>query len=622
MAFSLHPSWLLLLIVAALSGCSSIADARRLKTPETIRAQDSVLEIPAYGETVATGSVMGPAFDPANSNVYLPLTLRDTIEAALLDSSIVRVLEGRVNIASITPNDVLMAEQQIAAQQGRFQPRLSTSLDVNRIDQPPNAFFGPGIAANTRRDAASVYARVTQPLTTGGSVSLGLEPPLAYLYLPNGVDPGQFNPAISTEFVLRVNQPILKNAGRRIALAPIQIAQTQSNQTRWELEEVLNSQIRSVTEGYWRLYAAYLQLEAVRTILPVAEESVRIEELRRKADRSIPADVARAKFQRDGFRRTESILQGNLRKRVLQLRQLMGGEPSVNPLFLPSERPQENAPPENTLEIVQVAMGSRPTLNELREQLREKQLVLRVAENQVLPTLDLHGEYYVNGLAESLDASFRQAAGADYTDWNVGLSMDVPLGNKTARSRRRIAELDMARIHMRLTAMEKNVAFEVTELISDLQAQWQRLEIARRQTQETREWLRVSRIRYSQPQGSSTSQDWLLLALTDLQSAMRAYVDAVSDVAESLAEYNTLLAELNQAQGISVYEWRQGNAATTHGGHSGFLYQDYRSNPGPVVNRANISQSGAGLIVSPDGSIHSGAFNIGHSFLNNPTPTR
>ena len=120
---------------------------------------------------------------PVYLPVYLPLILREAIESALNDSSVIRLLNGGVNLASIAPTDTLIAAQRIAPEQGRFQPKLSANYDASHIDQPPNAFFGPGIAADTRRDATSASARVTQPLKTGGSLSLGIEPPLAYLFL-------------------------------------------------------------------------------------------------------------------------------------------------------------------------------------------------------------------------------------------------------------------------------------------------------------------------------------------------------------------------------------------------------------------------------------------------------
>jgi hypothetical protein len=145
----------------------------------------------------------------ANPQLYLPLTLQDAIESALSDSSIVRTLEGRVNIAEITPNDVAIADARIDAERGRFQPELSANFDGSQVNQPPNAFFGPGIAANTRRDVGDANLRITQPLQTGGSVSIGIEPPTAYLYFPDGVGAGEFNPIYSTDYVIRVKQPVL-----------------------------------------------------------------------------------------------------------------------------------------------------------------------------------------------------------------------------------------------------------------------------------------------------------------------------------------------------------------------------------------------------------------------------
>lgn len=534
----------------------------------------SPLKQPMFGHD-STGSEKPDGMPP---RIFLPLTLREAIESALSDSSVVRTLEGRVNVAQITPADVEIAEWNVEAQRGQFQPRLTGNLDATNVDQPPNAFFGPGISADTRRDVVDAGVSLEQPLTTGGLVSVGIEPATAYLYFPDGVSAGQFNPLYSTDYVIRVSQPILRGAGSQTAKAPIRIAQIQASASRHELEEVLNSQIRSLTESYWRLYAAHLQLQAVQAVIPLAEESVRIEDLRLKADRSILADLARAQVQLDGFRRTESTMQGELRRRVLQLRQLMGGQPLVEPLLLPSEQPMEATPPNDTVTLVQTAIQTRPALCALRDRLNEKQQILGLANNAVLPGVDIRGEYRMNGLEERLDDAFRQAANNDYTDTTLGVAVNVPIGNKTARSRRRMAELDVARDRMRLSAFEQNVAFEVVELVSDLEAAWQQMQIAKRQTRETQEWLRVSRIRYMQPPAANTSQDWLLLALTDLQSAMRASVEAITDLGESVANYNTLLAQLQQAQGMSVYEWRQSQMMRPMlGGHSGLMNTDYRS---------------------------------------------
>lgn len=547
------------------------------------------------------------------ARVFLPITLREAVEAALSDSSVVRVLNGRVNPATVGVWDTMIADQEILVEKGRFQPRLSTVLEGSQVDQPPNAFFGPGIAANTRRDATDASARITQPLSTGGSVSLGIEPPLAYLYLPEGVNPGQFNPAYSTDYVLRVNQPLLRGRGSDVALAPIQIAQIRANQSRWELEEQLNAQVRSVSEAYWQLYAASIELEAIRGVVPLAEESVRIEQLRLQAERTIFADLARAQYQLEGFRRSESVASGEVRRRVLQLRQLMGGHAAVDPLLLPAEQPSRSAPTQDSGMLVSSAVANRPLLNEQRERIQERAVRLNVAQNRVFPQLDLRGQYRSSGLTERLDASFDQAATFDYTDWTVGVTLDMSLGNQTARSQRRIAELELLRDQIRLSNLEQNVAFEIAELQSDLQTQWERFQLSQKQAQETQEWLRISRIRYSQPPASSSGRDWLLLELTDFQAAMRSYIDAVSGAGSAIADYNTLLARLDQAQGISMYKWRTSadeevaDGQWMLGGYSMAPYQSYRGGgtlpPGAIVPLRQDAVPGGG-----------GAQNRGHSF--------
>ncbi len=528
--------------------------------------------------------VPGPVGQSASPvNVYLPVTLHEAVSSALSSSNAILVLNGGVNVASITPYDVEIARQRVEIEKGRFYPRLTGTYEQSDIDLPPNAFFGPGITTSTRRDLTDASARVTQPLPTGGSLSMGIEPPLAYLYLPNGVNPGQFNPTYSADYVLRVSQPLLRNAGTAVTLAPIRIAQLQTDQTRWDLEETLNDQVRSIEQAYWRLYAAHIQLQAVRSIIPVAEESVRVQELRMQAERSIHADVARARFQLEGFRNTEQALQATVRRRVLELRQLMGGDAYLQPLLLPSEQPPDVPPPSDAEACVATAYSQRPLLNELRAEMAERRTALLVANNGVLPQVDLRGEYRSSGISNQLDNAFRQANTSDYTSWTMGVGVEIPIGNKIQLSRRNVAEKELMKSQVLLAANEKNVAFEVTQAVSDLQSQWERVQIARRQAEQTQEWLRVSQIRYHQPPAAGSSQDGLLLALSDLQSAMRAYVDAVGDVGSTLAEYQTMLADLRKAQGTSLYEWQGQESAPSQpitAGHIGPANFSYRSGPG------------------------------------------
>lgn len=539
--------------VAVLLGLGGCALAPRWSSssqslPPVIRAQSMTTADPRSG---------GPAGQqlPSEHAPALALSLRDAVELALQNSDVVRVLGGRVRLASQTVYDTMIAAWEVQAAEGAFQPLITSKIEGSQVDEPPNAFFGPGISAQTQRDTLDFNLRLTKPLRTGGELSVGIEPPLAYLYFPEGVDPDEFNPSWSTAYVFRFRQPLLRGHGRDIATAPIQVAQLQSNQTQWALQEELNSLIRSVIEAYWNLYTAYVEQQAVEAVIPMAKESVRIEKLRFKAEQTIYADVARAEYQLEEMRLDAIRAAAEIRRRTIQLRQLIGGPTQLRPLIFPENIPIQTPPAQHPDGLIQVALGNRPELNQMRELVAQRGVELNVAENGVLPRLDFLADYQANGLKERLDTSLGQARDFDYTDWTLGVSMEIPVGNLTARSEEQAASLRLTRDRMRLQRQEQNVAFEIVGLHSDLQAEWSRFEVATRQASQTQEWLRLSKVRYKSPPASSNERNWLLLELSDFQRAMTAWVDAVTSSGDAIARYNILQARLDEASGTAVSRW-------------------------------------------------------------------
>lgn len=559
-----HPEWITVYVrilalaavsAAGLAGCALapglLPETRN--TPTVIRAQ-SAAAVPEWGVGRQPNAAAADSAAPGGPPV-LVLSLRDAVELALEHSDVVQVLQGRVRLSSQTVYDQMIAAWQTQAEVGEFQPSITSRIEGSQVDEPPNAFFGPGIAAQTRRDMLDFNVRLTQPLKTGGELSVGIEPPLAYLYFPEGVDPDEFNPSWSTAYVFRFRQPLLRGHGRDVVTAPIQVAQLQTNQSRWALQEELNALIRSVIEAYWELYTAYVELQAVEAVIPMAAESVRIEQLRYQAEETIYADVARAEYQLEEMRLDAIRARAEIRRRTIQLRQLIGGPTRLEPLLFPADTPIEESPATHADGLIATALQQRPELNLLRERVNQRGVELNVARNGVLPQVDFLADYRASGLKERLDTSLGQAQDFDYTDWKLGVSLDVPLGNLTARSRQHAAEIRLTRDRRRLRRQEDNVAFEIIQVHSDLQAAWESFEVTTRQAVYTQQWLKLSRIRYSSPPPSGNGRNWLLLELSDFQRAMTAWVDAATSSGESVARYNIQLARLEEASGTAVSRW-------------------------------------------------------------------
>jgi len=483
-----------------------------------------------------------------------PIQLREAIGIALSRSDVVRVLNGGVRIAPITGYDTQISETTVTGEMGAFDPRLKAAYESARIDNPPSSFFGPGIATETLRRELDVSAEISRKWSTGTTTSFGYAPPLAYLYFPRAQS--GLNPAYSAEFLLTVEQPLLRGAWKPVNLAPIHIAQTQVDQTRWETQQTIQQQVRSVEEAYWQLNAAYVELQAVQNVIPLAEETVRIEKLRMQAEQSIYSDVARVEVQLEQLRQRYLDAWIEARRREYQLRQLIGMDVQDGTELLPADAPQQSPPDVDFDNVVEVAMRDRPDLNQRRLglQIREQELLL--AENRTKPQLNASASYRVSGLSDRLNRSFYQVGTFNYEDWTLGMSFSVPLRNRTACSELDASNIRLMRDRALLSAYEKQVVFELAIVVSEVSSTWRQYESAHRQLVMTAQWLRVARVRYANPPDAGERQDWLLLALRDYQSAIDAHVRAVTQAGRSLAQYNILLARLDEQQGINLDRWK------------------------------------------------------------------
>lgn len=513
-----------------------------------------------------------------------PVRLKDAITLALSKSNVVRVLNGDVALASATAFDTQIAEAELAGKFGAFDTRFKAAYEGSQIDQPSSSFFGPGIETETRRDETEFSAELSRKWRSGTTTSLGYAPPLAYLYFPRG-DSG-FNPAHSAEFLLKVEQPLLQGAWEDVNSAPIRIAQTQVDQTRWDVLEATQSQVRSVEEAYWHLNAAYVELQAIERVLPLAAESVRIETLRMQAEQSIYSDVARAEVQLERLRQQYLDAWFKTRRRSFQLRQLIGLSPRDGSKLIPVDVPVQTPPQLDFDSIVAAALQERPDLIQRRLGLQVREQQLLVADNQVKPELNVSAAYRVAGLSDRLDQSFDQVGGFDYEDWTLGMTFAMPFENRRAISEREVTTLRLARDRAILDGIEQRVVFQLAELISEITSEWRRFESRRRQLEQTEKWLKVARLRYSNPPDVGQRQDWLLLALRDYQSAIESHVSAVSGAGSSLARYNVLLAKLAELQGTNLERWsiRLGGNSPVDSGGAEFTAPGYTSFDGSAQN--------------------------------------
>lgn len=589
------PSLRLAMVILLVSGCANWNQSTLVCGGTSLVVRSQSPDFPFHQEIVDTPANTAIIQSPTGSTLTLaqsdlpPIALRDAIAMALRQSEVVRTVDG---IESVTGYDPAIAEALTSAEYGVFAPELAMAYEGNRINGPPNSYFGPGITTQTRYDEGDFTAELKKRWALGTTTRIAHDPSsLGYFFLPGSSSSSSFNPAYGSGGLFEIRQPLLRGFGTEVNTAPIRIAQCRLEQSRWQVEEVTIRQVRSVEESYWQLYSAHVARQAIQSVVSLAQEAVRVEELRFRAERSTYADLARTKVQLERLHQQDAGARLKVLERDNRLRQLIGMEPDGGLPLLPVDAPRRDPAEIDVPDSISVAIQRRPDLHQRRFEIERLNVQRVVAKNQTLPQLDARYQFRANGLSNRLGDAIQQEASLKYTDSTVGVEFSMLLGNRQAKSRLFARETELAREHARLREYERQVGYDISVLVAESMSRWEQADSALREVAESERWLELATIRFKNPRASDTSRNVLLAALDDFQTAVQAYVNAKSGAAEGLANYNITLARLEEAKGTSLDRWK--------------IQLETEDSPSPTNESPYSSYRAVGLQSSMPGAGHS-----------------
>jgi len=231
--------------------------------------------------------------------------------------------------------------------------------------------------------------------------------------------------------------------------------------------------------------------------------------------------------------------------------------------IMPKDRP---VLPERKLsleEALATALDNRPDLRITRIGLKNQELNLRYAKNQLLPGLNLTASYWSPGVSGTRivylnddplsgiilgtvpggsKASMKDAFNFKYNNWSVGLTLTVPVSNILSRAAYTQARLDMQQALLDLKNREQQVFLEIKTAVRAAETNAKRVqaykvarELAEQKLAGEEEKLKV---------GLSTNY-MVLQYQRDLSTARSTELKAVVD-------YNVSLADLDRALGTSL----------------------------------------------------------------------
>jgi outer membrane protein TolC len=494
------------------------------------------------------------------------LHLYEAIGVALRNSDVIRTLAGNSVIVDPTSTiyDPAIAETIIQNALSEFDANWTTSAFWTRIDQPPGITFGGGIPVPNERDQAEFHSSLTKKIATGGIAGIAFNsnylfiPPFRSTTLSPGPDgifgtpddviavgqrrtPAQYTPNV--EFTL--SQPLLKGAGTDFNRAPIVIARLESDRSLWDLKQSVLSQVRSVEEAYWNLFAAHGVLRALEDALPLLQELVRIRDEELKVEKVTGDLLAEAQSRYSQFQQQRVLALAAVLETEAVLRNLMGLSPSDGRRLVPVD-PAKDVPIlfdwESTL---RTAVEFRPNIVKQRLLVRIRELQLLRARNGLQPQLDVQGLWRINGLDKELDEAIGVMNDNQFTDWQLGFTLSVPLGYRQASAQVQASELQLDKDRALLRQTVFSTVHQLGENIRDIDSLISQYQITQERYRNSLVWVEIARNK-ALPE----------LAIGDLAEKQNLYIQAIQEFRDASVEirrllslYNTALARLEETKG-------------------------------------------------------------------------
>ena len=434
---------------------------------------------------------------------------------------------------AVSESNQRIANYQIVAAQGAYDVSFQLVPQYSHGVQPATSPFqaGPGGGPITQI-SDGVSAAFTGMTSSGGRYSLTG----SQQAIQNNAELNSYNPFYQTAIALNYTQPLLRGAGagspirRQLAVASAN-AQVQTAQVLTQASQT----VTNVSNTYWDLVAAWrdvaIQEEGLRNSQAQAASNARLAQRGAAA----PVDVVESNTQINVFQDNVFSALQRVQQLQTQLKMLVLGNPA-DPLWVANLVPTSpvlQLPPEPKLDdLMMTALRNRPELAQLRAQRLVAAANLAYAKNQMLPQLDLGVGLQANGFSgvpnNLTGTPFFQTLGGEITDldrlisnynataapanmipllvpnfgttppyengtlgqswtnlfdfrfptYNISLTLQFPIGNRTAKADYAIAQEQAKQVAVQELALLQRVRSESVNAIQTLREAQYRLAAA------------------------------------------------------------------------------------------------------------------------------------------------
>ncbi len=448
---------------------------------------------------------------------------------------------------------------------GSFDPTVSFAFSVERVTSPLNSLVVSGIPT-TSSEATAFSTSYAQMFTTGASYSVTL----STLRQSTTQENTLYNPDVTSRLSIGVNQPLLAGFGR-LANERFMIVAANNQGTAQEVfrQQVITS-IAQVEGAYYDLATAQLNVRVAGESLAAVRELD--QDTRREQEIGILSrmDVVTVESQVAASQRDLIVAQTTLQQQETALKQLISkrGNPELDAASIvvtdPLPEPQEADLPDLEKALT-TAFANRPEVREAQNNLKNQNIAIQYAQNNLRPNASIFGLYAGSGLQGNTPTatggalgSLGQTFGAVYPETAYGLSFTASLRNRSAQADNIRSQLERNQLEIGLESTRNQINLQVQQSrIGLIQGKSQK-EAAHEAVRLAQESLDAERVKLRA--GISTTYN-VVLKERDLVSAQYAEVQIADAYAKALVAMDQATGTTLDKNGIRLSDALSGTVS-------------------------------------------------------------
>jgi outer membrane protein TolC len=524
------------------------------------------------------------SFDMASSILTTPgqqlTTIYDPAITATTTNSQPMVTDQNGN--RILPRGAARANQVGGVEDAlsEFDAQFSAFWSYNNTDRARNV--GSGNVFNPQefrgRDSTGQMA-LSKRIATGGVVTARSQTIYSFNNIPvqTPASLSNFGRAVPSDytqiFEAQIQHPLLRGRGTLINRIPVILARINEDISLVQFEERVRNLVRDVEYAYWDLYQAYWNVENARIARDSAAQAYRNVNLKYKAQSGGTAE-AQAKVTYHEFQaQLDAALGGSniqgqdpgLFGREQSLRLLMGWAATDGRMLRPKDKPSVGLAQFDFYDALNESLYRNVDLRQQRWLIKQQELELVSAKNQILPDINVSMLYRWLGVGGSLldnnggngpfppapgapyPSAFEELLGGNFQEGVVRLEFTPnPMGARRAHADIRNKQLQLAKAHSVLEAKEVAATYRLTQVLRELNSNYAQMTEQLASLAAAQRLVQLLDLKLKSGEadgdGGSSTIDLLLRAQQSRANAGRNY-------ARALAEYNKSITDVHLVKG-------------------------------------------------------------------------